>query len=139
MAPSETTMSSRGLSLILLVSLLAAFACSNSGQGSADVTATCTVIDASTTCNTPMPSYQNDIVPILNVSCNAPCHSNESSGPWPLTAYDDVLDWASIIQNDVATCAMPPAADAGNPSNGPLTDSERNTLLNWIACGAPNN
>jgi len=32
---------------------------------------------------------------------------------------------------------MPPA-DAG-AGNGSLSDAERATLLDWIACGAPNN
>ncbi len=54
-------------------------------------------------------------------------------GQWPLIAYGDVSDWASLINFDVKGCAMPPA-DAG-----PLTNADRATLLNWIACGAPNN
>jgi hypothetical protein len=48
-----------------------------------------------------------------------------------------VSDWATIIEGDVVNCSMPPL-DAG-AANGTLSDSERATILDWIACGAPNN
>ena len=95
----------------------------------------CTAIDASS-CSTPIPSFATDITPMLDRACNSTCHA-PGMGPWPLNTYSDVSDWASIIQADIATCSMPPA-DAG-AGNGSLSDAERATLLDWIACGAPNN
>jgi hypothetical protein len=95
----------------------------------------CTIVDASA-CNSPPPSYQASIAPLLDRACNSTCHA-PGVGPWPLTNYSDVADWASIIQNDVQSCAMPPA-DAG-AGNGSLTDAERAMLINWIICGAPDN
>jgi hypothetical protein len=124
-----------------LLTLLFACACSTpaaNGDASADAVSPppgCTVIDASA-CNSPTPSYQNDVTPLLNRACNSTCHA-PGVGPWPLTDYSDVSDWASIIQLDVQNCAMPPA-DAG-AGNGTLSDSERAMLINWIVCGAPNN
>jgi hypothetical protein len=100
-----------------------------------DPPATCTAIDASA-CINPMPSYQNQIVPLLDRACNSTCHA-PGVGPWPLTDYQDVSDWQTIIFGDVENCTMPPL-DAG-AGNGSLSDSERAMLLNWLACGAPNN
>ncbi len=92
-------------------------------------------MDASA-CIDPPPSYANDVAPLLDRACNSTCHA-PGVGPWPLNNWSDVSDWASIIQSDVQVCAMPPP-DAG-AGNGNLSTSEREMLLDWIACGAPNN
>ncbi len=97
--------------------------------------AACTAIDASA-CVDPVPSYESDIAPLLDRACNSTCHA-PGVGPWPLTDYSDVYAWSSAIAFDVSDCAMPPL-DAG-AGNGPLSDAERATLLDWIACGAPDN
>lgn len=98
-------------------------------------TSECVSIDASTCVGTG-PSYSKDVVPILNRSCNQPCHY-DGTGVWPLTNYDDVHDWASLLYGDMATCAMPPA-DAGMPLVT-ITTAERATIMQWIACDAGNN
>jgi hypothetical protein len=101
----------------------------------------CPFIDAST-CEVPVPSYSTDIAPMLDRACNSTCHA-PGVGPWPLTDWGNVVDWSAIIQNDIESCAMPPpcpapcAPDAAE--SGSLTDSDRAMLLDWIACGAPNN
>ena len=73
---------------------------------------------------------------MLDRACNSSCHA-PGVGPWPLNNYRDVSDWQSIIFNDTEACTMPPP-DAG-AGNGNLSDTDRTTLLNWLACGAPNN
>ena len=93
----------------------------------------CPSIDASA-CQTPIPSYSAEIVPILDMRCNRTCHA-PGVGPWPLTTYDDVHDWTTIIGAYVESCGMPPP-DAGL---GDMTQGERVTVMNWLACGAPNN
>ena len=95
----------------------------------------CTFIDASS-CINPTPSYTNDIAPLLDRACNTTCHA-PGVGPWPLTNYQDVYDWQTIIFGDIQTCKMPPL-DAG-AGNGNLSDLERAKILDWIACGTPNN
>jgi hypothetical protein len=112
----------------------AALACT-SGSGSDDAGASCTFIDASA-CQQPVPSYANDVAPILDLRCNSTCHA-PGVGPWPLNNYNDVHDWVDIIGSYVEQCGMPPPeAGAGN---GDLTDQERATILDWLVCGAPNN
>jgi hypothetical protein len=111
------------------VTALALAACSTGAQGS------CKYIDASA-CINPTPSYAKDVVPLLNRTCNSTCHA-PGVGPWPLNNYQDVADWYSIIQGDLQNCTMPPP-DAG-AGNGQLSDAERALVMNWIACGYPNN
>ena len=118
----------------LLLVAVACTACSTNSGGQ-DAAPNCTYIDA-TACNMPTPSFANDIAPILNKACNETCHA-PGVGPWPLADWQDVSDWASIIDNDIQHCSMPPA-DAG-VGNAPLTDAQRAQILNWIVCGAPNN
>jgi hypothetical protein len=93
---------------------------------------TCAEIDAST-CIGPPPSFQNDVLPILDRSCNEACHGTVP-GVWPLTQYQDVADWGSLVYSDMQNCSMPPA-DAGPP----LTTAERTLIANWVACNVPNN
>ena len=88
----------------------------------------CTSVPA--TCPSPAPSYEQDIVPILDGKCNT-CHAAADSGLWPLINYDDVHDWQTLVLSDVEYCAMPPA---GAPQ---LTTTEQFILLSWVVCGAP--
>lgn len=108
---------------------------SDAGSDAAPPDPSCPFIDAST-CQQPVPSYTTDVVPILDKRCNSTCHA-PGVGPWPLTNYQDVLDWADIIGGYIEQCGMPPP-DAG-AGDGNMTDQERALVLNWLACGAPNN
>ncbi len=114
---------------------LAAACGTNQNASDASDPPACLFIDASA-CITPMPSYANDVAPVLDQACNSTCHA-PGVGPWPLNNYDDVSDWAAIIAGDLELCKMPPE-DAG-AGNGVLTDSQRAMVLDWVACGAPNN
>lgn len=96
--------------------------------------AACPQLDASA-CQSPAPSYANDIAPLLDRDCNDTCHSPDANGPWPLTDHQDIVDWTDLIVRDTENCTMPPA-DAGT---GALTPDERTMLIDWFACGAPNN
>jgi hypothetical protein len=81
---------------------------------------------------TPPPSYTTDIVPILNAKCNN-CHvAGEDDAPWPLTEYEHVRDWRLTILQQIVNCEMPPPDD---PTK--LTADEEETLVAWLACGAP--
>jgi hypothetical protein len=91
----------------------------------------CQDVDAAI-CSTPIPSYANDVAPLLDRDCNRTCHA-PGAGQWPLTTYAAVADWSDVISLDVAGCLMPPS-DAGT-----LAPSDRRILLDWTACGAPQN
>ncbi len=118
------------------IAVYASVACSGSrATDPPDGAPACAAIDASA-CSQPVPSYATDVAPVLDRACNSTCHA-PGVGPWPLNNYTDVFDWASIIAGDLEACTMPPL-DAG-AGNGPLTDHERALILDWIACGAPNN
>ena len=82
------------------------------------------------TCPDPAPHY-GDVAPIFQQRC-ASCHSESSDGPWPLTSYQDIADWADIVRRSIVDCSMPPA-DAGVG----MTSDETLAILTWIRCGAP--
>jgi hypothetical protein len=89
------------------------------------------------------PSYQRDVAPVLNTYCNN-CHNAEvDGGPWPLGGYENVHHWKELMVIDLMSCRiagivkghpMPPA-DAGTP----LPATERDVMVQWLLCGAPNN
>ncbi len=84
------------------------------------------------TCVQPAPSYSREVVPILSEHCSRTCHSLDG-GEWPLTDYAHVADWSLTIAVELEACAMPP------PNAGSLSATDRAVLLDWIACGDPNN
>jgi hypothetical protein len=97
----------------------------------------------------PVPSYSTDIVPILHARCS-PCHFEggieDFGGPGglPLTSWASVDNADIAIQNQVARCLMPPIDGIHTKmihvdAAAPLSSAQRATLLDWLACGAPNN
>jgi uncharacterized membrane protein len=84
-------------------------------------------------CPSAAPSYQSDIAPIIQSRCLA-CH-----GPGgveysrPLDTYSAVYSQRSPVLNQVYGCLMPPV---GAPAP---TEAERQLLLAWLVCKAPNN
>jgi hypothetical protein len=87
-------------------------------------------VDAPTECPSPTPVYA-DVQPILERRC-VTCHSATSTGPWPLTTYQDVTDWYDVIRDEVLHCTMPPPEEAP-----PLTAAESRAILEWIRCDYP--
>ena len=92
----------------------------------------CAPLDGGASCPATPPSFTNDVLPILNRDCNSTCHG-PMMGQWELADYGDVSDWAPLIKLDLGDCAMPPV-DAGA-----FPTPDRMTVLDWIACGSPNN
>ncbi len=117
--------------LLVLAGTLAFPACSSDSKP-ADPPACPGVTEA--TCPDSVPSYANDIAPILDAECNH-CHApNNPDMLWPLTDHDSVHDWSDIILRQIRACAQPP------PDSGyALTLDERQALEAWLVCGAPDN
>jgi hypothetical protein len=120
--------------LTLLGLAVAAGGCGTHDSANGSTTqsiASCPAVDASA-CESPIPSYANDIAPIFDRECNRTCHAPDA-GPWPLTDWQLVIDWTDVIVHDIEGCTMPP------PDAGALPIGERKTILDWFACGTPNN
>ena len=115
-----------------LASLVAICACSSSNNAPTEgIYASCTNIDAGTTCVGGGPDFDADIAPILAKSCLKACHDGSPDAAWPLTDYDDVQAWTTFIAPDIAQCRMPPIAAA---ADYPITREDRETILQWILC-----
>jgi hypothetical protein len=107
-------------------------ACSNTP----DAAGTCPVL--STKCPANVPSWQNDIQPLIATYCLR-CHSEGGIAPpqFDYTSYQGVFDNRSVMSNDIYQCKMP-LRDASPPTAMP-SDQERQTFISWFACGAPQN
>jgi hypothetical protein len=87
-----------------------------------------------TVCPDPPPSFAATIVPILDASCNT-CHDpNVPGAPWPLHDYGDVLAWRGVIIPVLLDCSMPP-----EDSGVSISEVDRQQILTWLACDAPDN
>jgi hypothetical protein len=72
------------------------------------------------------------VMPVIERACGS-CHDGaDPAGPWPLTSYEDVTDWADLVRTDLSNCAMPPPA-----SGVALSTAERGAIIDWILCGSP--
>ncbi len=101
----------------------------DSESGSDAAAVACNAVPV-TECPAPAPRYA-DVAPIIAERCVA-CHDGKMKpGPWPLIDYNHVADWADVVRADLLTCAMPP------PDAPPMPDGERQLLLTWLRCGAP--
>jgi hypothetical protein len=99
---------------------------SNQGQ-------TCDAVDSG--CPSQPPSFSHDVDPIVVTYCNG-CHGagGVAQALYDYTSYQGIARSRSSIATFVGHCLMPPADAAVFPS-----DEQRQVILQWIACGAPNN
>jgi hypothetical protein len=114
---------------------LAFCACGSSANTpvQSSIYASCTGVDASMTCTPDAGGYEANVLPIIERSCMKGCHDGSPDAAWPLTDFDDVQAWTDFIAQDLLRCTMPPAANA---PNYPMSREDRETILNWILCGA---
>ena len=114
----------------LAVALALATACSSGNpvsNGTVDAAP-----PAPVSCDAGIPSYANEIVPILKQDC-IPCHSPGGIGGFDETTYPDVSSQAGNMLTMVVQGGMP-------PTDGPqLTSAQRTALTDWLECGAPDN
>jgi uncharacterized membrane protein len=89
--------------------------------------------DAPESCPSPAPSYSGQVQAIIQSRCTT-CHAPGGLEPTkPLQTYTQVNDLRLMLLTQVASCRMPLS---GAP---PLSPDERQALLGWLVCGAPNN
>lgn len=85
-------------------------------------------------CPGAIPSFEGDIYPNVFAAVCVHCHSPTGEEPsMPLTTYQQIQSRAQAIYSQVfLSCLMP-------PSNAPepLSDVQRQKLLDWFGCGAP--
>jgi hypothetical protein len=86
------------------------------------------------------PTFHKDVEPIMQAKCQQ-CHRPNDIAPFPLLTYSDAATYATDIGVYVGNNVMPPWKP--NPSVGSfrnsyaLTADERQTILSWVAGGAP--
>jgi len=75
-----------------------------------------------------------DVEPIIDARCNA-CHGvgGIEQSVFDFSTYTGVHKSFGSILGQVNACLMPP------PDAGALLPAERQTLLAWLVCAAPNN
>jgi hypothetical protein len=121
-------------SLELLLLLVCSAGCSGSnGEPSYSGTTSCpNIVGTCPKAVASNPSYASDVEPILQNNC-AVCHSPDGGYGYDLVTYAEVYDQAGAMVSWISECSMPPS------SYPPLTTAQRQTLLDWLACGAPDN
>jgi hypothetical protein len=134
----------RTLLLVLLnaaPALASAVGCSSpkepagpSGDASSDAGVAACAYDLPDACPSPPPSWSNEVQPIIDRTCNA-CHGDGGVQQHiqDFTTYSGVNRNRGSILSQVYTCKMPPL-DAAAP-----LPQERQALLGWLVCNAPNN
>ncbi len=86
------------------------------------------------------PTFSKDVAPILYKNCTN-CHRPGEIAPMSLLTYADARPWVRSIQTRITNGTMPPWH--ADPSYGAfandrrLSASEKDTILKWIAAGAP--
>jgi mono/diheme cytochrome c family protein len=89
-------------------------------------------------CPDSMPSFARDVYPNVFALACVRCHSPTGEEPkTPLTNYQQIYgtdgaEAREIYFQVVQSCLMPPP---GAPEE--LSDVQRQTLLDWFGCGAP--
>jgi hypothetical protein len=85
-------------------------------------------------------SYSGAVALILKQHC-AECHREDGIAPWNMDGYGRVKNYARMIEEVLLTGQMPPWQ--ADPAHGrwandrSLTTEQTQTLLRWIAAGAP--
>jgi uncharacterized membrane protein len=108
-------------------------ACGPTGGDGSDTLGSCPN-DLPKTCPAAPPSYTTEVQPLIARHC-LQCHGpgGIADARRDFSTYAHVAAQQSIMLDQVYACLMPPA-------NGtPLDPNERQTLLQWLVCHAPNN
>jgi len=132
----------------LLLAVGPALGCSSSSDGShesvSDAGEDSAVVDAAAscpdllppTCPSPEPSYEDDVLPIIEQHCYM-CHADAgivtSGSGVDFGSYAALYAIRGDVLSQLNACRMPPAT-ALQPTAG-----QRTTVLGWLKCNAPDN
>ena len=84
-------------------------------------------------CSTAAPSYATDVVPLVQAHC-LDCHfSGNRYSKVVLETQAQIQSNSRTAETALYRCDMPPA------DGTPLGNDDREVLLKWLVCGAPNN
>lgn len=87
-----------------------------------------------------IPSYENDIAPIIEKNCAA-CHREGGIAPFAMDSYAMILGWSPMIREVLMTKRMPPGQidpHIGDFENDMvLSDDDAQKLVHWISAGSP--
>jgi len=90
--------------------------------------------DLPQSCPAAVPSYAQDVAPLFASRCQT-CHTpGGEAASVSLADHDTVARQQSEVLHQVFSCAMPVPGEARALSAG-----ERQVLLTWLVCHAPNN
>lgn len=85
-------------------------------------------------CPAAAPSYATVIGPLVEERCLS-CHfTGNPNSSVVLETQAELHAQTQLVETQVYRCSMPPPEDAA-----PLADTERQELLQWLVCNAPNN
>ncbi|MGH7295900.1 MAG: hypothetical protein ACRELB_13235 [Polyangiaceae bacterium] len=123
--------------VVLAAAACAVTAACTGGGGAPGPPAACdTVFDTDTpdVC----PSWSAQVEPLFATYCNQ-CHTDGGNGQTLFNAstYHDVFVARGQVTQFVGNCNMP-LQDASPPVPQP-SDPERQTIISWVACNAPDN
>src|SRR5579883_2818915 len=88
----------------------------------------------------PQPTFNKDILPILQKNCQS-CHRPGQAGPMSFLTYESTRPWAKAIKEAVRTKKMPPwfaQPGVGHFLNDPsLAAADIDAIAKWADGGAP--
>lgn len=130
---SRSSLLSRALcsSILALVGLAAVTSCSSD--------------DPSGSKDQKLVTWHQDIAPLVAEKCGS-CHSDNSIGPFSVESYEEAYKWASKMDRDIQSGAMPPwGAQETDECTPPakfqddlrLTAKEKALFKQWITDGRP--
>jgi hypothetical protein len=90
-------------------------------------------MDLPSQCPSPTPSWSSTVSQVVAADCQS-CHSQAGiANDRPFESYSQVYALRGTVLSQVYSCAMPPS------DGGVLDDADRQQLIDWLVCGAPNN
>jgi hypothetical protein len=84
-------------------------------------------------CGTAAPSYDATVAPLVKDHCLVCHYAGNRLSDIVLETQAQLSDRLSLVETRLYRCQMP-------PDDGPaLSGADRQTLLKWLVCGAPDN
>jgi uncharacterized membrane protein len=91
------------------------------------------MLPANDDCDTAAPSYATDIAPLVEAHCLS-CHfAGNHNSSVVLETQAQLNHQRGLAETQVYRCQMPPSDSEA------LSTTDRELLLKWLVCGAPDN